>query len=291
MLRVGIVGLGLMGHSLVKACIDSGAASSIFGFDVSREHSSFVGQNSLITICSSLAQLAQNSDLIVLCVPIGAMSEVCEELAKHLLPNAVVTDIGSVKQEVLKAVRPHLSSQKFVAGHPIAGDAAIGPELSRANLFNGHWCILCPENTASEVVERVTDFWEGLGMKVRLMSSKEHDETLALTSHLPHLLSFGAAVAAAKLEHAAARSMTPFSAGSFRDITRIAGSNPDIWPDILLANREELVSATKSAISEFEAQIRLLEKGDREGLAAYIREANAAYYKIQDDRLAEHLKI
>ena len=274
-MRVTIIGLGLIGTSLARSWARRGRGLAD-GFDLSEDFRIYVQEQGWAHVHSDLIASVAEADLVVLSTPVPAYAEIVSQIAPHLKKGAVLTDVGSMKVAAVAAVTSTLPSGiAFVPAHPIAGLERHGPQNSRAELFDGHWCVLTPLN--EEGCETATIFWEGVGMKVARLTAKVHDEVLGFTSHLPHLLSFGMAGAAAQLEDEEGQPLMRFSAGSFRDFTRIARSDPSLWADILLANAGNLKMAYELLKSQVEPVLGALEAGDRETARALLTAQNSAF--------------
>jgi cyclohexadieny/prephenate dehydrogenase len=201
-------------------------------------------------------------------VPVGLCGPIAKEIAPVLKPGAILTDVGSVKAAIVRDVAPHVpKGVHFVAGHPIAGTEQSGPESGFAELFDGRWCVLTPEEgTDAKAVEKLKAFWEALGSKVEIMSPEHHDLVLAITSHLPHLIAYNIVNTAAHLERVTDSEVIKFSAGGFRDFTRIAASDPIMWRDVFLNNKDavlEMLGRFTEDLTELQRAIRF---GDGETL-------------------------
>ena len=189
------------------------------------------------------AEAAEGADLVILCIPVGACGAVAAEIAGHLKPGAIISDVGSVKGAVVKEMAPHLpAGVHFVPAHPVAGTEHSGPDSGFAELFINRWCILTPpEGTDPKAVEKLRAFWAGIGAKVEIMTPEHHDMVLAITSHLPHLIAYTIVGTADELEGVTQSEVLKFSAGGFRDFTRIAASDPIMWRDVFLTNKEAVL--------------------------------------------------
>jgi len=209
------------------------------------------------------AKAAEGADLIILCIPVGACGEVAQEIAGRLRPGAIISDVGSVKGAVVKDMAPHLpASVHFVPAHPVAGTEHSGPDSGFAELFINRWCILTPpEGTDENATSRLHAFWAALGARVEIMTPEHHDLVLAITSHLPHLIAYTIVGTADELEGVTESEVLKFSAGGFRDFTRIAASDPTMWRDVFLANKD----AVLEMLGRFNEDISLLTKAIRNG--------------------------
>ncbi|SFL39930.1 prephenate/arogenate dehydrogenase family protein [Methylorubrum salsuginis] len=267
--RLAIVGLGLIGSSIARGARTYGLANTIVAIDRDPgviERVRALGLANLAT--TDAAEGVRGADLVILCVPVGAIGTVAEAIAPHLKPGAVVSDVGSVKAAVVAAVSPHLAETNvFVPAHPVAGTEYSGPDSGFSTLFSNRWCILTPPEAADEAaVERVRALWQGLGAIVETMSPEHHDLVLAITSHVPHLIAYNIVGTAADLEEVTQSEVIKFSAGGFRDFTRIAASDPTMWRDIFLTNREAVLEMLGRFNEDLSALSRAIRWGDGEAL-------------------------
>ena len=242
--HIALIGLGLIGSSLGHAFQEKGLSSHITGYARSaqtREKALEIGF--VDSIAETPAQAVAQADIVFLNVPIGAIDAVMKELAPGLKAGAIVTDVGSVKRSVIDAVMSHLpENAHLVPGHPIAGTEHSGPESGFATLFENRWCILTPEdNTDVEAVAHIQYLWEAIGSQVEIMDPDHHDLVLAITSHVPHLIAFNIVGTAADLEAVTQSEVIKYSAGGFRDFTRIAASDPVMWRDVFLNNGDAVL--------------------------------------------------
>jgi cyclohexadieny/prephenate dehydrogenase len=205
---------------------------------------------------------------VVLCVPVGANGAVAEAIGPHLKPGCIVSDVGSVKSAVVAAVAPHLpEGVGFVPAHPVAGTEHSGPDAGFAALFLGRWCILTPpEGSDPEHVAKVQTFWRAIGSNVEVMTPSHHDLVLAITSHVPHLIAYNIVGTAADLEEVTQSEVIKFSAGGFRDFTRIAASDPTMWRDIFLHNKDAVLEMLGRFNEDLAALQRMIRWGDGDGL-------------------------
>ena len=238
--RIALIGVGLIGSSLARAARDLGLARTIVAIDrdagvVERVRALGIADDATTDAASGV----RGCDHVILCVPVGACGAVAAAIRDGLKPGAVVSDVGSVKASVVAQVGPHLpEGVAFVPAHPVAGTEHSGPESGFPTLFLNRWCILTPpEGTPPEAVERVRDFWTAMGSNVEIMTPEHHDLVLAITSHVPHLIAYNIVGTAADLETVTQSEVIKFSAGGFRDFTRIAASDPTMWRDIFLHNK------------------------------------------------------
>lgn len=276
--RVALIGLGLIASSMFWAIKRGGLAGEVTGFarsSATRDTARRIGLCD--RVCDSVAEAVAGADLVVLCVPVGAMGGVAAEMGPHLKPGATVSDVGSVKRAVIDAVAPHLpEGVHFVPGHPLAGTEHSGPESGFAELFDNRWCLLAPvEGTDAEAVARLRAFWEGLGSNVQEMEPDHHDLVVAVTSHAPHLIAYTMVGVADDLHRVTDREVIKFSAGGFRDFTRIAASDPTMWRDVFLNNKEATLEILGRFTEELFALQRAIRRGDGDHLHAYFTRTRA----------------
>ncbi|MDP6604008.1 MAG: prephenate dehydrogenase/arogenate dehydrogenase family protein, partial [Rhodospirillales bacterium] len=232
--RVALIGMGLIGSSLARVLRRDGLAGHIAA---SARTQATLDKAAELELCDSAtldaAEAAAGADLVMLCTPMGVYAETASTIASALKPGAVVSDVGSVKRQVIRDVGPLIpEGVHLVPGHPVAGTEHSGPEAGFAELFAGRWCILTPPPGTDEVaVERVAELWRRAGMKIEVMDADHHDQVLAITSHLPHLIAYTIVGTATDLEQHLKEEVIKFSASGFRDFTRIAASDPVMWRD------------------------------------------------------------
>jgi cyclohexadieny/prephenate dehydrogenase len=222
-------------------------------------------------------EAVKDADLVILCIPVGACGAVAEEIGDHLKPGAIVSDVGSVKGAVVKDMAPHLpASAHFVPAHPVAGTEHSGPDSGFAELFINRWCILTPpEGTDPDAVERLRTFWAALGARVEIMTPDHHDLVLAITSHLPHLIAYTIVGTADELAQVTSSEVIKFSAGGFRDFTRIAASDPIMWRDVFLANKEAVLEMLGTFNEDLSKLTRAIRRGDGEALFEHFTRTRA----------------
>ncbi|HKA79343.1 MAG TPA: prephenate/arogenate dehydrogenase family protein, partial [Xanthobacteraceae bacterium] len=211
---------------------------------------------------------AEGADLVIVCIPVGACGGVAEEIGAHLAPGAIVSDVGSVKGAVLRDMSPHIpAGVHFVPAHPVAGTENSGPDAGFAELFVNRWCILTPPPDASaDAVERLKAFWQLLGANVETMSAEHHDLVLGITSHLPHLIAYTIVGTADELSQVTRSEVLQFSAGGFRDFTRIAASDPTMWRDVFLANKDAVLEMLGRFNEDLSMLTRAIRRGDGDAL-------------------------
>ncbi len=272
---VAIVGLGLIGSSIASAVRSSQAGVRITGYDVAPQVREQARQMGLADrVADHVQDAVRGSDLIVLCVPVGAIEGVASSMSGSVLPDSLVTDVGSTKAKVGAALRKALPHARIVPAHPVAGSERSGPAAGSAQLFEGRWCILTPEpDAAPEDVEAVAAFWRSLGTKVEIMSAARHDRLLAAISHVPHLIAYSTLAAVAALEQQQGQPIMKYAGGGFRDFTRIAGADPQMWSDIFLSNREAVLE-TAAAFRTMAKRIEsLIAAGDEAALVEQLESA------------------
>jgi cyclohexadieny/prephenate dehydrogenase len=267
--RLALIGMGLIGSSLARVCRRKKLAHEIIATDSSNAVRARVIELALADrIMETAAAAVEAADLVVLCAPVGVMGAIAREIGPHLKPGAIVTDVGSVKASIIEAVAPHLPAKvHFVPSHPVAGTEQSGPEAGFSTLFFNRWSILTPpEGTNAKAVAKLASFWTGAGAYVEIMQPAHHDLVLAITSHVPHLIAYNIVGTAADLEEVTRSEVIKFSAGGFRDFTRIAASDPTMWRDIFLNNREAVLEMLGRFNEDLSALQRMVRNGDAEGL-------------------------
>jgi cyclohexadieny/prephenate dehydrogenase len=267
--KVALIGVGLIGSSLAHAMRRGGLAAHIAGHARSPETRARAAE---LGFCDSMhadpADAVRDADLVMLCTPVGALQSSAQAITSALKPGAIVTDVGSVKTAVIRDVGPHIpEGVHFIPGHPIAGTEHSGPDAGFAELFDSRWCILTPvAGTDEKALATLTEFWRGCGSRVEVMDSKHHDLVLAITSHLPHLIAYNIVGTADDLEQVTQGEVIKFSAGGFRDFTRIAASDPVMWRDVFLNNREAVLEVLGRFSEDLSALQRAIRWGDGEML-------------------------
>ncbi len=260
--RMALIGVGLIGSSIALAARRHGLVKHIVGSARTKETVETALRLGILDEgVSSAREAASKADLVILCAPVGVCGVLCEEIKDVLKPGTILTDVGSVKSAIVEACAPHLpDGVNFVPGHPIAGTEQSGPEAGFAELFEDRWCILTPEpNTDQMAVSKLKSFWEGLGSNVEIMTPEHHDLVLAITSHVPHLIAFNIVNTAGHLERVTDTEVIKFSASGFRDFTRIAASDPTMWRDVFLNNKEavlEMLGRFSEDLSNLQRAIR-----------------------------------
>ncbi len=266
---LAIVGLGLIGASLARVARQQNLARRVIGADADpavRARARAIALGDIVV--DDLREAVREADLVILCVPVGAMGDVAATIGDALRPGAIVSDVGSVKMSVLAAVAPHLpASVHLIPGHPVAGTEYSGPDAGFASLFLNRWSILTPpEGTDAAALARLTAFWTAAGANVEAMSATHHDIVLAITSHVPHLIAYNIVRTAADLEKVTQSEVMKFSAGGFRDFTRIASSDPTMWRDVFLNNRDAVLEVLGRFGEDLSSLQRMVRIGDGDGL-------------------------
>ena len=262
--RLALIGVGLIGSSIARAAKLQNAVGSIVATARSAQTRRRVAELGLADqVVESNAAAIEGADLIILCIPVGACGAVAKEIAPHLAAGATVSDVGSVKASVVRDMAPHLPKDvHFVPAHPVAGTEYSGPDAGFAELFVNRWCILTPPaGTDAKATEKLATFWRLLGANVETMTPEHHDLVLAITSHLPHLIAYTIVGTADEMQNVTRSEVLKFSAGGFRDFTRIAASDPTMWRDVFLANKD----AVLEMLGRFNEDISLLTKAIRNG--------------------------
>jgi cyclohexadieny/prephenate dehydrogenase len=264
--RISIIGLGLIGSSVARAIKANMPGVRITGYDVDegvRERARAIG------LCDDVADLAGtaviDAALVILCVPVGAMEAVAAELAGDLPADAIISDVGSCKQSVAEALARALPGATIIPAHPVAGTEKSGPDAGFATLFKGRWCILTPPDDAPKAsVAALCEFWQRLGADVEIMDARHHDRVLAITSHLPHLIAYTIVGTADDLGEVTQSEVIKYSAGGFRDFTRIAASDPVMWRDVFLNNKDAVLEMLQRFSEDLTALQRAIryDKGD-----------------------------
>jgi cyclohexadieny/prephenate dehydrogenase len=266
--RVAIIGLGLIGSSIARAVKATMPTVRITGQDGDagvRDRARDLGFADDVTDTPGAAVI--DADLVILCVPVGAMGAVAQSIADDLPPEAIVSDVGSSKSSVLAALTAALPNNVIIPAHPVAGTENSGPDAGFATLFNGRWCIVTPPEGADETaIARICEFWKRLGADVETMDAKHHDLVLAVTSHLPHLIAYTIVGTASDMEEVTQSEVIKFSAGGFRDFTRIAASDPTMWRDVFLSNKDAVLEMLQRFSEDLTALQRAIRWGDGDAL-------------------------
>jgi len=267
--RIALIGFGLIGGSIARAARDQGLADEIVTTARSEKTRARVAELGIVDrVVETNVEAVQDADLVILCIPVGACGPVAQEIASRLKPGAIVSDVGSVKGTVVKDMAPYLpKAVHFVPAHPVAGTEHSGPDSGFPELFIDRWCILTPpEGTDTSAIERLRSFWAAMGAKVEVMTPEHHDLVLAITSHLPHLIAYTIVGTADELAQVTSSEVIKFSAGGFRDFTRIAASDPTMWRDVFLANKDAVLEMLGTFNEDLSKLTRAIRRGDGEAL-------------------------
>ena len=267
--RVALIGIGLIGSSLAHVIRKKKLAAEIAGYarsEVTRVKAKELGL--VDAILSTAREAVEGADLVIMCSPVGTYGTIAEEIAPALKPGAILTDVGSVKGAVVRDVALHVpAGVHFIPGHPIAGTEQSGPESGFAELFINRWCILTPlPGSDPKALDSLAEFWRACGSNVETMTPEHHDLVLAITSHLPHLIAYNIVSTAADLEEVTSSEVIKYSAGGFRDFTRIAASDPTMWRDVFLNNKEAVLEMLGRFSEDLSALQRAIRWGDGETL-------------------------
>jgi len=261
--RMTLIGMGLIASSIARAVRHRGLVDVIDCHTRSQETAVKALDLGLADILHDTPESSVgNADFVILCTPVKTFSELAERIGPHLKPGAIVSDVGSVKRHVLAAITPHIpQGVHFVPAHPLAGTEESGPESGFAELFTGRWCLLTPpEGTDAAAVGKVSEFWQQLGSDVEIMTPEHHDMVLAVTSHIPHLIAYTMVGTADHMHRISNSEVIRYSAAGFRDFTRIAASNPTMWRDVFLTNRD----ATLDILGRFTEELLTLQRAIRD---------------------------
>ncbi len=275
---MAIIGVGLIGSSIAKVVRRRNAARRIVLADHSvqtLERAKVLALGDIVT--NDLARAVRGADCVILCAPVGANEAIGRIIAPALRPGAIVSDVGSVKGAVISALERVLPTHtRLVPAHPVAGTEQSGPDAGFASLFLNRWCILTPpEGADEEAIAKVRALWESSGSHVEIMSAAHHDLVLAITSHVPHLIAYNIVGTAADLEEVTRTEVIKFSAGGFRDFTRIAASDPTMWRDVFLYNKDAVLEMLGRFNEDLTALQRMIRRGDGEGLFALFTRTRA----------------
>jgi cyclohexadieny/prephenate dehydrogenase len=266
--RVAIIGLGLLGGSIGLAVKEHLPQVATAGWDRDPATRVRAAERGLVgTVCETGTEAVAGSDLVVFCVPVGAIGAVAADLAAAIPADAVISDVGSSKLSVAKALAEALPGHCVIPAHPVAGTERSGPDAGFASLFHNRWCIITPpEGVDADKLAALSAFWEGLGAKVELMDPQHHDLVLAVTSHLPHLIAYTIVGTASDLEGVTQSEVIKYSAGGFRDFTRIAASDPTMWRDVFLTNKDAVLEMLQRFSEDLTALQRAIRWGDGDTL-------------------------
>lgn len=282
---VAIIGLGLIGSSIARGVREYMPDVRVTGFDASeavRVESRNLGF--CHDVPDDAAAAVADADLVILAVPVGRMADAARAIAAGLKADAIISDVGSSKASVLQVLREELPSHRLVPAHPVAGTENSGPASGFASLFHQRWCIVTPEERGCPIaLEAVTTFWANLGAKVEIMDAPHHDMVLAVTSHLPHLIAYTIVGTASELEEVTESEVIKYSAGGFRDFTRIAASDPVMWRDIFLNNKDAVLNTLQRFNEDLTALQQAIRKGDADKLEGWFTRTRKIRRSIIDE--------
>lgn len=289
--RVCIIGFGLIGSSLARALVKKSLVKTVICADVSEDVCKTALRLGLAQeATTNLSKAVENCDLVIICAPVGAYAAIGATIKDHLQQGAIVTDVGSVKQAVVEQLQPHIpAGVYFIPAHPIAGTENSGPEAGFAELFVNRWFLITPlEKTPAEQVQRLVALWEGIESRVETMDPKHHDLTLAITSHLPHLIAYTIVGTATALGDDLQSEVIKFSASGFRDFTRIAASDPVMWRDIFLNNREAVLEILQRFNEDITQMQKAIRQSDGDTLFDHFTRTRAIRRQIIDAGQADY---
>ncbi len=283
--RVALIGFGLIGGSIARAARAQGLAGEIVTTARSAKTRKRVKELGIVDrVVDTNAEAVKDADLVILCIPVGSCGAVAQDIAPHLKAGAIVSDVGSVKGAVVRDMAAHLPHNvHFVPAHPVAGTEHSGPDSGFAELFINRWCILTPPaDTDKAAVEKLASFWRSIGANVEVMTPDHHDLVLAVTSHLPHLIAYTIVGTADELEDVTEAEVLKFSAGGFRDFTRIAASDPVMWRDVFLTNKDAVLEMLGAFQEDLSKLTRAIRRGDGEALFDHFTRTRAIRRGIVD---------
>jgi len=287
--RVAIIGLGLLGGSIGLAVREYLPDATTTGYDRDPATRRRAAERGLVgTVHETAADAVRDAELVIFCVPPGAMGPAAAEIADALPADALVSDVGSCKQSIARALGEALPNHTVIPAHPVAGTENSGPDAGFAELFQNRWCIVTPpEPTNLLLLTRLVEFWEALGANVEMMDAQHHDLVLAVTSHLPHLIAYTIVGTASDLEDVTQSEVIKYSAGGFRDFTRIAASDPTMWRDVFLSNKDAVLEMLQRFTEDLTALQKAIRVGDGDRLFDHFTHTRAVRRSIiaegQDD--------
>ncbi|MCB2079093.1 MAG: prephenate/arogenate dehydrogenase family protein [Novosphingobium sp.] len=287
--RVAIIGLGLLGGSIGLAVQAHIPEARTTGFDRDPATRARAAERGLVhEVCETAQDAVRQADLVIFCVPPGAMGDAAAQIADALPETALVSDVGSCKQSIAEALTAALPNHTVIPAHPVAGTENSGPDAGFSSLFHNRWCIVTPpEQTNLILLSRLVAFWEALGANVEIMDAQHHDLVLAVTSHLPHLIAYTIVGTASDLEEVTRSEVIKYSAGGFRDFTRIAASDPTMWRDVFMSNKDAVLEMLQRFTEDLTALQRAIRVGDADTLFDHFTRTRAIRRSIieegQDD--------
>ena len=267
--KVALIGIGLIGSSIARVVRERGIANSIAISTRSQETLDAARDLNLGDEYNiDASKIVENADLVILCMPIGAIGSVTKSIAGSLKPGAIISDVSSVKKSIVEQMQPHVPDNvHLVPAHPVAGTEKSGPENGFSTLFDDRWCILTPpQGTDKQAVDQLSDFWKACGSSIEIMDAAHHDRVLAITSHLPQLIAYNMVGTAGDLETVTNSEVIKYSAGGFRDSTRLAASDPTMWRDVCLHNKDAILEMLARFSEELSAMQRAVRWGEADVL-------------------------
>ncbi len=292
---ITIIGLGLQGSSLARVIKDRKIAKQTIGYDASeivRKRSHEIGFCNKIE--NSAVDAVKNADLVILAIPVGVYGAVAKEFLPAMKTGAILSDVGSVKTAVINQIKPLLPEDiEFIPAHPIAGTEYSGPDAGFSSLFDDKWCVITPINGVDpKKLELVKGFWQACGSNVEIMDAAHHDKVLAITSHIPHLIAYNIVGTAADVEEVTQSEVIKYSAGGFRDFTRLAASNPTMWRDVFLNNKDAVLEMLGRFNEDLSALQRAIRWGDGDALYEFFeRTRDIRKALIDSDEENDHLNL
>ena len=275
--KISLIGLGLIASSIAKRLVLNNDSVNLVGYDISESARKIVQKLGIMEVHEEIKGAVEGSDLVILCVPVGSMGAVVSEISSFLKDGSIISDVGSVKKAVIESVLPSLpAGVTFVPAHPLAGTEESGPDSGFSELFANRWCVITPlKGTSLKKIRIVRKFWEKLGSNVTEMTPEHHDLVLAVTSHAPHLIAYTMVGVADDLANVTNSEVINFSAAGFRDFTRIAASDPTMWRDVFLNNRDAALEIIGRFSEELFALNRAIRQGDGDFLFDYFTRTRA----------------
>lgn len=283
--RVAIIGLGLLGGSIGLAVQEHLPDIALTGFDADPAVRARAGERGLVhDVAETAADAVRGANLVILCVPVGAMRAAAQAMAPGLSPDAIISDVGSSKQRLARTLAEELPDHCIIPAHPVAGTEQSGPDAGFASLFHRRWCIVTPPDHADDTkLAALVAFWQALGSTVEIMDAGHHDRVLAVTSHIPHLIAYTIVGTASDLEEVTRSEVIKYSAGGFRDFTRIAASDPTMWRDVFLHNRDAVLEMMQRFEADLGAMRAAIEAGDGEAMFDLFTRTRAIRRSILDE--------
>lgn len=285
---IAIIGIGMIGGSVAEAARSHQAATKIIGIDQSADHIRYAYQNGMIDNDQSDLSLLSGADLIILAVPVRSYGTVMQAIAPHLRADVLISDVGSTKRSAMRDAAKYLPGHLFIGGHPIAGREKHGPQHADGTIFKDRWCVITPkDNAADDGAQMLAGFWRKLGCQVEMMTPDHHDRVLAITSHLPQLIARTIVGTAAALEDELQDEVIKFSAGGFRDFTRMAAADPVMWRDIFIENGDAVLEMLQRLSEDIATMQKLIRAKDGSALEDIFARAREIRQRVIEARQAE----